>query len=124
DDLESRYPDRADVEFELSREACVLRYYYINPNRPYSYLELVVRLDLNTERPEFEYRVVYDSERARELLSTYEELRRKWIDYVIIHSLEGTHLIGFTVDVPPGRAVRTVHRMHVECMQRSFPNPR
>ena len=68
DDLRLRYPRLADVEFELSREYCTFRYYYINPERPDSYLELTVRINLHTNQPEFDYRIVHDPKRARELL--------------------------------------------------------
>ena len=109
DELEVKYPELADVEFELSREHCTFRYYYIDPERLDSYLELTVRIDLNTEHPEFDYRVVHDPERVRGLLQAYEMLRGEERPEqpglirptgVVVHSLEGTRIAYIAFNLP------------------------
>jgi hypothetical protein len=109
DELEVKYPELADVEFELSREHCTFRYYYIDPEKLDSYLELTVRIDLNTEHPEFDYRVVHDPERVRGLLRAYEMLRGEERPEqpglirptgVVVHSLEGTRIAYIAFNLP------------------------
>ncbi|MEO2241645.1 MAG: hypothetical protein ABGY09_06205 [Euryarchaeota archaeon] len=134
DGLRLEYPEPADVEFELSREYCTFRYYYINPKKLDSHLELTVRIHLDTERVEFGYRVVHDPERARALYELLYEAPPERPEQpgfthptgVIIHSLAGTRVAYLAFNLPQSVPflpfVRRTVRVCEEAYS-SYPSP-